>query len=348
MKNRIVIPNPILNQKELNTIDNLTIEYKKYIEPGALTKLAEKAQKNVLEVIPDDVKTFVNDLKEGLSEKEIFSKFATVMAKGYTEIESRASSLTISKQAIVEKMRKKGLYVNSYEDICMLRGYEIESVLNLKDLTELVITGVQGGATGFFGFKGIPANIVLSTFLYFRAVQNIALYYGYDIKNDPSELQIASTVTMQALSPNIEEGGETLSAIIGKMMFMTKSTALRNSLNESYKVMIEKGGVQLIFVQIRALANKAAEKAIREAGEKGLEKKVYSEILEQIGKSLSKKSAKKFIPGISMIVGAVFDTYLMSKVLRYAKIVYHKRFLLEKEQRIYDLYDINEQDIIDV
>ena len=66
---------------------------------------------------------------------------------------------------------------------------------------DLTVALVEGAATGVFGFAGLPFNIVLSTFLYFRAVQSIAMFYGYDIKNDPTELIIAGDVFMNALSP---------------------------------------------------------------------------------------------------------------------------------------------------
>jgi len=58
----------------------------------------------------------------------------------------------------------------------------------------------EGGATGYFGFAGLPLNLVLSMFLYYRAVQSIAMFYGYDVKHDSAELVIAGEVFMSALS----------------------------------------------------------------------------------------------------------------------------------------------------
>lgn len=216
----------------------------------------------------------------------------------------------------------------------MARGYDIEQALNLKDIEDVLYAALQGGVTGFFGFPAIPVNIVTCTFLYFRAVQNIAIHYGYDVRNDIGELEIASAITMQALNPNMESGAETLSSMIGKMMLMTTATALRQGLNKSYTEMINKGGLQLLYVQIRALANIAAKKALDRAGKKGLEKTVYSDMLEQLGKHLAKSSGKKLIPIVGGVLGVLFDTAYMARVLKYAKIVYHKRYLLEKEQRI--------------
>ena len=41
--------------------------------------------------------------------------------------------------------------------------------------------------------------------------------------------------------------------------------------------MIEKGGIPLLLAQMRALANKSAQKALQNAGQKGLENSVFNE-----------------------------------------------------------------------
>lgn len=341
MNNIITLPNPILDNKELNHIDLLTKEYEKYIEPGTITRLINSAGETMNKAIPEKIRDNFVNLKDSFSETEFIKEALVVVGKGFVEIESRAAQLSISKQSVVKRINKENPEIKTYDDICFARGYEIESALNLKDLQDLIYAGVQGGATGFFGFYGIPANIVLCTFLFYRAVQNIALHYGYDVRKDPSELEIASVITMQALNPGSEVVAGTLPSLIGKMMIMTKATALNQGLNKTYAEMINKGGIQLLFVQIRALANNAAKKALEKAGSKSLEKSVYSEMLEQIGKHLTKSAGKKVVPVIGGFIGLLFDTAYMSRVLKYAKIVYHKRYLLEKEQRITDVFDRN-------
>lgn len=341
MNNIIAVPNPLINSRELSKIDTLTKEYEKFIEPGAFSKFMSSVAERVDKIIPENIKHYLENIKDVVSEAELIQEALIVVAKGFVEIESRAAQLTISKQAVVDRLRKENPEILSYDDICFARGYEIEKSLNLKDLEDLLYAGVQGGATGFFGFYGIPVNIVLCTFLFFRAVQNIALHYGYDVQDDPSELEIASTITMQALNPNVEAAAGSLSSLIGKMMIMTKATALNQGLNKTYTEMINKGGIQLLYVQIRALANNAAKKALEKAGNKGLEKTMYSEILEQIGRHLSKSAGKKVVPVVGSFIGLLFDTAYMSRVLKYAKIVYHKRYLLEKEQRIMSVIDKN-------
>lgn len=328
------IPNPILDQKELDKIDQLTIEYEKFHEPGPITKSLTKVGDSINQVVPKQIKQYADGMKKGLTEADFMKQTMAVVAEGFNQLESRAAQLTVSKKTVLKRISSKNEQINSYEDICFARGYEIEEALNLKDLQDVVYSAIQGGVTGFFGFPAIPVNMVVSTFLYFRAVQNIALYYGYDVKNDIGEMEIASAVTMRALNPNAEAAAGTLSSMIGKMMIMTKTTVLKQGLDKTYAEMINKGGVQLLFVQIRALANQAAKNALDKAGKAGLEKTVYSEMLEQLGKQLSKNAGKKMVPVLGGVVGLLFDAAYMARVLKYARIVYHKRFLLEKEQRI--------------
>jgi hypothetical protein len=119
------------------------------------------------------------------------------------------------------------------------------------------------------------------------------------------------------------------------MMFAANATALRESLKKlTYEEMAKKGGTELVYVQIRALANKAAKKALDRAGKEGIEAGVYRKMLEQIGKRMPQRAGQRAIPFIGGIVGGLTDTYYMSRVLRGGNMVYHKRFLMEKEERL--------------
>jgi hypothetical protein len=104
--------------------------------------------------------------------------------------------------------------------------------------------------------------------------------------------------------------------------------------------MAEKGGPQLLYVQIRAFANKAAEKALKKSGSSGLEAGVFRNLLEQVGKRLRKEVGKKAVPILGAIIGGGCDSYLMHRVLTGANLIYHKRFLHEKEARIQILQGI--------
>ena len=191
----------------------------------------------------------------------------------------------------------------------------------------------EGAGTGAFGFAGLPFNLVLCMFICYRAVQSVAMFYGYDVKEDPSELIIASDVFMNALSPSTANANEVSSTIV-KIMTFAEAQSLKQATKKTYAEMISKGGTSLLVVQLRALANNAAKKALDEAGVKGLESSAFKAVFEQIGKGLGKKSVGKMIPGISAVIGAAFDISQMNTVISYADVFYNKRFLLEKEQRI--------------
>ena len=165
------------------------------------------------------------------------------------------------------------------------------------------------------------------------------MYYGYDVKNDPNELEIASGVFMSSLSPGNDLTSNELTASIAKFMVFSETTALQQTAKRSWKAMVEHGGLGLLITQIRALANSAARKALESAGKKGLEQTVFRGILEQLGRYTTLKTTGKAMPIIGGVFGALFDTTQMKKVLDYADIFYHKRFIEEKDVRINYLFD---------
>ena len=57
-------------------------------------------------------------------------------------------------------------------------------------------------------------------------------------------------------------------------------------------------------------------------------------MIEQVGKRLPKDAGKKAVPLLGAVIGGLCDTYLMSRILEGANLIYHKRFLHEKELRI--------------
>lgn len=123
------------------------------------------------------------------------------VSSGFNKIEEIASKYTISEEHILKQINKIDRRINSIDEICFTRSYNIKKAISNEKIGSLAFAFVQGGATGFFGLVGIPFNIALSFFIYFRTVQSIAMYYGYDVKNDDSELKIASQVLINSFSP---------------------------------------------------------------------------------------------------------------------------------------------------
>lgn len=338
------IPNPIVDAKEEQLLVALTETYNKMIEPTKVSKTIS----SIGEKFPASIKEKALSLKDTVSENEIFLKSLEVLGKSFQTLEQYAAKATLSENQIVRKLNEGSseTKISSLKEVCLLRGYDISKIANKNKTTDIVAAIAEGAATGAPGFAGIPFNLALSTFLYYRAVQSIALFYGYDVKNDPAELEIASEVFMNAMSPRSSNNNE-LSNSIAKIMLLTTTTSVKQTVKKGWAAMAEKGGVHLLLAQIRALGNAGVRKTLEKAGKKGLEKTVFTEIFEQIGKNLAKKTILKAVPAVGAVIGATIDTAQMIQIVKYADIFYNKRFILEKELRINTLFGIS-SDFIEV
>lgn len=327
-----VVPVPIVDEKELEALDSLTQRYKKFIEPGHIAKLGEK----VAEIIPESVKTLGSSIKLTVTEKNIYKQSMEVVLFGFKKIEEQAAKFTITEEQVIKNLNKiiGELQITNLEEVCLSRSYDLAKVVNKNKSKDLIAAIIEGGGTGVFGFWGLPFNLVLSTFLYYRAVQAIAMYYGYDVRNDSAELVIASEVFSKALSPINNDINNETSNLIGKLMLMTQANIIKQTAGKTWTDMAARGGVTLLLTQMRALAHNTAQKALEKAGQKGLESCLFKDVFEQIGKKLTLKSIGKAVPYVSAVIGASIDTAQMSKVLEFADLFYQKRFIMEKEKRI--------------
>ena len=332
----------ILDKKEIDSLDRLNNRYEILIKPGHLAKLGER----VAEIIPERVKEIIGGVGNSISEQEIYIQAMTQITNGFKIIEEQAAKLSVSNQKIVENLQKHG-QINSYQDIPKLRSYEISKAVDDFRTMNLIGAFIEGGGTGYFGFAGLPFNLILSTFIYFRAVQSIAMYYGYDVKNDHEELIIANSVFVNAMSPAKSDINNELSAVITKVMLMSKATIIRETAKKTWSDMAARGGIPLLLTQMRALSHKSAAKALEKAGEKGIENTIFKETFELLGKKLTQNFIKKSIPFVSAGISAFLDTAQMKKVLEYADIFYQKRFIAEKESRIRSLMEKEEKSVIE-
>jgi len=339
-----------LDKKEEKLLEILSKEYEKFIEPGPIQKHLIKAQEKVSEITPEKWKTITAETLKKASDWEIVKNALEKAGDGFYVFQENSSRLTFNKKKIVESLNKGRFHIEEFPEICTLRSYHIEKVsLNRRKLMDLPSAMVGGGVTGFWGLPGVPFNLAYTFFMYFRSVQAIGLYYGYDVVDDPRELEFASSVTVTCLSPQLDSEVENLGSIISKMMVAANVSSLKESLSKlTYTQMAQKGGAELLYVQIRAFANAAAQKALKDAGKEGLEAGVFKKLLEQLGKKLPKETGKKAVPYVGAVIGAFGDAYTMNKILNGANLIYHKRFLFEKNIRIKELNDEKSNpDIID-
>lgn len=336
-----IVPVPMVDAKEETSLVLLTERYHKLTQPGKLAKAGTK----IGEIIPEPVKKLGSSARQTVTEAELFTQCMKVVADGFSILEKQAAKMTISESAIVAKINKTldDNEISELEEVCLARSYDISKLVEKYKVQDLGMAFAEGGATGYFGFAGLPLNLVLSMFLYYRAVQSIAMFYGYDVKHDSAELVIAGEVFMSALSPG-SKGSDEMSSIIGKVMLMTEMTAVKQTAKKTWTDMAARGGMSLLLTQMRALANKTAKTALEKAGQKGLENSLFKEIFEQIGKKLTKKAIGKAIPVAGAVIGALFDTAQMNTILEYADVFYNKRYILEKETRINRLLGVKEEE----
>lgn len=75
---------------------------------------------------------------------------------------------------------------------------------------------------------------------------------------------------------------------------------------------------------------------------------MFRGLFEHVGKRLTQKSIDRAVPVVGGVIGALFDTGQMQKILEFADLFYHKRFLVEKAVRIEELVDgVHEVLVID-
>jgi hypothetical protein len=332
MNNYTLIKN-IVDDKELNSLDILEEKYNKIIEPGIILKTTKKIEN----LIPDSVKNLKNELGTNISEKELFIKMMKLVDEGFSKVEEIASKYSINEQQVIRKINKsKNINITKLEDICWLRSYELSNIVNSYKTQDVAIASVEGAGTGLLGFAGLPFNLVLSTFLYFRAVQSIAMFYGYDVKNNPDELALAGEVLKKALNPTEvdSESDDVNLNVISKILIVSKAEVVKQASKKTWTEMASKGGIPLLLTQIRALGHNSAKKALENAGKTGLEHSVFKDVLAQIGKKLPKKAIPKIAVGVGALFSSLIDGKQMNNVLDYADIFYQKRFILEKDYRI--------------
>ena len=345
MEKDYILPVPVLNKKEKKALDVLTNRYKKMIEPSVVSKVSQKAK----DIAPPKIKDTVSSVLSSISENDLYQRALELASSGFKIVEEQVAKYTINESMIIKEINKfdESNKISKLQEICLFRSYDISRAVNKSKGMSRTYAFVEGGATGAVGFWGLPFNLVLSTLLYFRAVQTIAMYYGYDVRSDASELIISSEVFINALSPSKTDINNEMGGIIGKVMLMTQASVVRQTAKKTWFDMASKGGIPLLLAQMRALANKAAQKAIEKAGEKGLERSIFKSVFEQIGKKLTLKTVGKAVPVASAILGGLIDIALMHRVVEFADIFYQKRFILEKESRIDQLLD-NDSQVIDV
>lgn len=320
-----------LNNQEERDLERLTKEYEKFLKPSLINKTTTTVKDALSNLTPEIVKSTVKNRIDTVSEAEVWKQVMKMAADGFIVLQGVSAKYSINENDIVKKFQKIDNTVVRFDDFKMLRGYEIEKVVNSIDIGTYLTTILHSAPTGAVGIWGLPFNIVLSIFVQYRTVQLIAMHYGYDIKKSTNEMEFAGAVLLEIISKGkiTDTGG--INEIIAKMMTQAELTSLKSALTrKTYEQMALEGGIQQLYVQIRAITNKAAMKALNKANAKEIENTFMKKILEALSKKMTQKVGAKSIPIVSAVLSVLIDTHQINKVLKMANIIYHKRFLIDK------------------
>lgn len=325
-----IAPNPLYDDQEISELDDIEMEIEKLKGPDMLQKMGDAASA----LIPNSAKQIAGKAIYFAQSQDVYKKALEVAMHGYDQMAERAKKLSVSPDSVIATVNQTlpDRRIASLDEMCLLRSYEVARAARSYRIQHLGLAAIEGAATGAPGLPGIPFNLVLSTFLFYRAVQSVALTYGYDVKRDPSEMIIEGEVFVKSLNP--DENTDGMSNVIAKIMALGQTNAIKQALKSGWKGMAQAGGAPLLMAQLRALANGAARNALGGVGAKSIEGSVFAGVFKQIGSKLSQKAVEKAIPVIGGAIGAAFDTAQMHAILQYADLFYHKHFILEKERRV--------------
>lgn len=355
-------PDPILDERELSSLDALAERYRSLNEPGPIARGAAIAGL----FVPNEAKNAWDRGKRRLStgvsaHRDLYDQAIAVVGRGFDKLEQQAAELSSSESFVLSRVNEaSGRHLHSLDEICLLRSYEVAEAVASYKRADRQIAFLEGCLTGLPGFAGIPFNTALATLLGFRATQSVATFYGYDIKNDPAELALAGEVFIHSMEHHAPVNRadaashfEETTSPIERVLLVGKGVAIKIGVKSGWKELAMRGGVAALMTEMRTVALRTAEEqALRSAEEQALrsaeeqaarvgareiEQLVVRDALQQAGKDAAQKLVQRSIPVVSGIIGGYFDTKKVARALEVSDIFYQKRFILEKEKRVQDL-----------
>ena len=339
-------PDPILDERELSSLDALAERYRSLNEPGPIARGAAIAGL----FVPNEAKNAWDRGKRRLStgvsaHRDLYDQAIAVVGRGFDKLEQQAAELSSSESFVLSRVNEaSGRRLHSLNEFCLLRSYEVAEAVASYKRADRQIAFLEGCLTGLPGFAGIPFNIALATLLGFRATQSVATFYGFDIKNDPAELALAGEVFIHSMEHHAPVNGadaashfEETTSPIERVLLVGRGVAIKIGVKSGWKELAMRGGVTVLMTEMRTVALRTAEEQAARVGAREIEQLVLRDALQQAGKDAAQKLVQRSIPVVSGIIGGYFDTKKVARALEVADIFYQKRFILEKEKRVQDL-----------
>lgn len=233
-----VLPDPLLTNRELAELEALTEQYEKMVAPSKLKQLTDKAGSK----IPENLRATVGDALDGLTseiqQQELYAQVMKQVVDGFKVIEEQAAKYSVTEAQIVEAANTtlENVTIRSIDELFMLRSFDVAKIAAGENGKHLLLAATEGAVTGAPGFAGLPFNIVFSMFLYYRAVQSVAMMYGFNVKEDPAEMVIAGDVFSNAMAPSAGSA-DGMALAIGKVMLVAEMEGVKQTVKKGWTAM---------------------------------------------------------------------------------------------------------------
>ncbi|MFW0118334.1 EcsC family protein [Rothia sp. P5764] len=274
-----------------------------------------------LEKAKDKASEFATSAKEKATEVPGVEHLGTTLkesVEGVLNFLSDTGAATVTESAVLKKYEKKGVLLDSLEDIAEL---ELKQILKVKPRLDLGYTAVataEGAAVGFattggttgalagVGIGGVGAlpgaaltasaiasDVAAVLTMASRVIAETATYYGYDTTY-PNEKVFMSSVLSMALS-----GG---------------SNAQKQS----------------AFLAMNKLIGDIARRNTWDQLNKSAVTSLIRKIYQALGVKMTKNKLAQAVPVLGIVVGAGMNAKMLNKVATTADYMYRQRFLTEK------------------
>lgn len=137
-----------------------------------------RAGKKVIDIVPAEVKSAFVQIGNTVSEQQIYEQALGLLGSGFKVLEEQAARVTVSEDSVIKGVNatSKAADIESLEEVCRIRAYDVSKVANKSNLQHIVAALVEGGGTGVAGFAGIPFNLVVSLSGLFRILSGTPIF----------------------------------------------------------------------------------------------------------------------------------------------------------------------------
>ena len=211
---------------------------------------------------------------------------------GLVSLLSDAAHWSVRRKAIFKEYRKKGLGVESLEDIGRLRLHDVDRTIGFLAAKYKSLALVEAAGTGVLGVAGIPADVIGVISLNMRAIGEYATYCGFDVGSQAERL------------------------------FAMNILGLSSSPSDAQK--------KVAMSQIVKIAKDVAQRRSWTTLEQGAFMAIIERVANSLGLRLTKAKLAQIVPIVGVGVSAGFNLYYTTKVCDAAYFLYRERFLAEK------------------